>query len=224
MNRLLFSIITVITCMTCPQLAMAGKVTVTTSPQNARIYVNGILKGTGKIQVIIPRNECITVEVRLEGFVQEIKTYCNKRHEPITKNEYIQLQVDESIASSTPSDFLNNEILINVKGTKTREDAWQQIVSTVVSRFEELELNDARAGYLRTSWMGSSFKNNTVRIRIIIRQTSEDPLAYKIKFASEDSGKQGTQVNNVDGLYKPFNRMLKKYDGFIEELMTRLKN
>lgn len=223
MNRL-FSIITIITCMAWSQMVMAKKVIVTTSPQNARIYVNGIMRGTGKVQVIIPRKECVTVEVRLEGFVQEIRTYCNKKHESNPQHDYIQLQTDESIASSTPSDFVNNEILIHVKETRTREEAWKQIVSTVLSRFEELDLNDERAGYLRTSWIGNSFKNNSVRIRLIIRQTSEDPLAYKIKFAAEESGKPGTHVNNADALYKPFNRMLKKYDGFIEELMTRLKN
>ena len=224
MNRLLFTIITIITCMTWSQVVMAEKVTVTTSPQNARIYVNGVLKGTGKIQVVIPKKECITVEVRLEGFVQEIRTYCNKKHESNPQNDYIQLQADESIVSSIPSDFVNNEILLSVKGTRTREDAWSYIYSTVLNRFEDIDMNDARAGYMRTSWIGSSFKNNTVRIKITIRQTSDDPLAYKIKFTSEESGKQGTQVNNADGLFKPFNRMLKKYDGFIEELMTRLKN
>jgi hypothetical protein len=119
---------------------------------------------------------------------------------------------------------VNNDIQLTVKATKTREEAWRMIVSTVLNRFEELDLNDERAGYLRTSWISNPFDNNTVRIKIIIRQTSDDPLAYKIKFFSEESGKAGTPVNNADGLYKPFNRMLKKYDGFIEELMTKLKN
>jgi hypothetical protein len=210
--------------MITPQLVKAEKVIVTTSPENARIYVDGVLKGTGKIQVTIPRKECITVEVRLEGFVQEIRTYCNKKHESTSQKDYIRLQEDLSLKSSTPSDFVNNEIQLTVKATKTREEAWRMIVSTVLNRFEELDLNDERAGYLRTSWISNPFDNNTVRIKIIIRQTSDDPLTYKIKFLSEESGKAGTPVNNADGLYKPFNRMLKKNDGFIEELMTRLKN
>jgi hypothetical protein len=223
-HRALSIIITIIVGMAWSPTVMANRVTITTSPQEARIYVNGVLKGKGKIQLNIPRKECVTVEVRLEGFVQEIRTYCNKRNEANPHKDYIQLQADEALTSSTPSNYVNNETLLSVKSTKTREDAWSYIYSSVLNTFEDIDLNDARAGYLRTAWIGNSFKNNTVRIRIIIRQTSDDPLAYKIKFTSEESGKPGTPVNNADGLYKPFNRMLKKYDQFIEELMAKLKN
>lgn len=222
--KALFTIIIIIICLTGSYRAMADKVTITTSPQEARIYVNGILKGKGKINLIVHRNECLTVEVRLEGFVQEIRTYCNKRNESNPHKDYIQLQADEAITSSNPSNYVNNETLLGVKSTKSREDAWSYIYSSVLNTFEDIDLNDSRAGYLRTSWIGSSFKNNTVRIRVTIRQTSDDPLTYKIKFISEESGKPGTPVNNADGLYKPFNRMLKKYDQFIEELMAKLKN
>jgi hypothetical protein len=221
MNRLLFFFTL---CLTFSHSVMAGKVTITTSPQNARIYVNGILKGTGKLQLVIPRKDCITVEVRLEGFVQEIRTYCNKKHESNPQNEYIQLQADEAIISSLPSDYVNNETLLTVKSTKTREDAWSYIYSSVLKTFEDIDMNDARAGYLRTAWIGCPFRNNTIRIKVSIRQTSDDPLAYKIKFLAEESGKAGTPVNNADAQYKPFNRMLKKYAEFIDELMARLKN
>jgi hypothetical protein len=213
-----------ITCMACSLMAMAEKVTVTTSPQNARIFVNGVLMGAGKIQVTVPKKECVTVEIKLEGYIQETRTYCNKKGiTPPPHNDYIQLQVDESISSSLQSDIANNEIVINVKTTKTREEAWKQIVSTVLSKFDALENNDERAGYIRTSWNGTSFKSNTIRIRLIIKQASEDPLAYKVKFVSEESGKPGTPFS-ADEQYHSFNRILKKYDGFIEELMTRLKN
>jgi len=223
MNRLLISILTILS-MAISQLVMAEKFIVTTSPENARIYVNGVLKGTGQIKIDIPRRECITVEVKLEGFMRETRTYCNEKRELKSHKDYIILKEDAAIISSTPSDFVNNEIQLAVKGTKTREEAWRLVVSTVLNRFEELDLNDEKAGYLRTTWISNPFDNNTVRIKLIIRQTSDDPLAYKIKINSEESGRQGTPVNNADGLYKPFNRMLKKYDGFIEELMTRLKN
>jgi hypothetical protein len=223
-NSIRYTVIIVIIFLAWSPMVMAEKVIITTSPQEARIYVNGILKGKGKTQLIIHKNECLTVEVRLEGFVQEIRTYCNKRNESSPHKDYIQLQADEAITSSTPSNYVNNETLLSVKSTKTREDAWGHIYSSILHTFEDIDLNDARAGYLRTAWIGSSFKNNTVRIRVIIRQTSDDPLAYKVKFTSEESGKSGTPVINADGLYKPFNRMLKKYDQFIEELMAKLKN
>jgi hypothetical protein len=200
------------------------KVTVTTSPQTARIYVNGVLMGAGKIVVTIPKRECVTVEIKSEGFIQETRTYCDKKgiSDP-PKSEYIQMQQDESYTSSQVSDVANNEIQINVRPGRSKEEAWKFIVNTVLGKFDVLENNDERAGYLRTSWIGNVYKSNTIRTRLIIKQASDDPLAYKVKFISEESGRSGSAFN-ADEQYHPINRILKKYDGFIEELSTRLKN
>lgn len=154
----------------------AQKVKITTTPQSAKIFVNGVSMGAGQLVVTVPSNECITVEIREEGFVPEVRTYCKKRG-----------------------------------------------VTTILSKFDVLENNDEKLGYLRTSWVGVTFKTNTVRMRVIIKQSSEDPLSYKIKFVSEYSGRAGTAFN-ADEQYRSFDRILKKYDGFLEEMSTKLKN
>lgn len=200
------------------------KITITTSPQTARIYVDGIQMGTGKTVIKVEKNSCVTVEVKMEGYVQETRNYCNKKGmaDP-PKSDYIQLQEDESFTSSIESNIANTEIQVNVKNGKTKEDAWKQIMSTVLDKFDVLENSDEKVGYLRTSWVGMSFKSNTIRIRLIIKQSSEAPLIYRVKFVSESSGRNGTPYN-ADEQYRPFNRILKKYDGFLDELTTRLKN
>lgn len=220
MNKVLFLLV----CMVCSLFAVAERVTVTTSPQNARIFVNGVLMGSGKIQVTVPSKECVTVEIKLDGYIMETRTYCNKKGmSSPPHNDYIKLQEDESISSSMQTDFANNEILVNVRTTKTREEAWKQIVSTVLSKFDALENNDEKAGYIRTSWSGTNFKSNTIRIRLIVKLASEEPLAYKVKFVSEESGRPGTPYS-ADEQFHAFNRILKKYDGFFDELTTKLKN
>jgi hypothetical protein len=202
----------------------AEKITITTSPQTARIYVDGIQMGTGKTVIKVEKNSCVTVEVKMEGYVQETRNYCNKKGmaDP-PKSDYIQLQEDESFTSSIESNIANTEIQVNVKNGKTKEDAWKQIMSTVLDKFDVLENSDEKVGYLRTSWVGMSFKSNTIRIRLIIKQSSEAPLIYRVKFVSESSGRNSTPYN-ADEQYRPFNRILKKYDGFLDELTTRLKN
>ncbi len=203
---------------------LSAKTTITTSPQNARIFVNGVLMGTGKVQVSVPKNECLTIEIKLEGYISETRTFCNKKgsKEP-PKNEYIQMQTDEVITSSMPVDDANNETRIWVKTTKTREEAWKQVLSIVLSKFDVVESNDEKAGYLRTAWAGTPFKNNTLRVRLIIKQVTDDPLVYIIKLTTEESGKPGTPYN-ADEQYRPFKRLLKRYDGFIEEMTARLQN
>jgi hypothetical protein len=200
------------------------KVTVTSSPQTARIYVDGIQMGTGKVVVKVSKNACVTVEVKLEGYVQETRTYCDKKG--ITdppSSDYIQLQEDESYTSSLESNIANTDVQLNVNPSKTKEEAWKEIVSVVLEKFDDLENSDEKTGYLRTSWVGMSFKTNTIRIRFIVKQSSESPLVYRAKFVSESSGKSGTPYN-ADEQYRSFNRILKKYDGFLDELTTKLKN
>jgi hypothetical protein len=200
------------------------KVIITTSPQTARIYVNGVQMGTGKVEIKIAKNNCVTVEVKQEGYIGESRTYCDKKgvaDPPST--DYIQLPEDESYTSSIESNIANTEIQINVNANKSREEAWKQVVSTVLDKFDVLENSDEKAGYLRTSWVGMPFKTNTIRIRFIVKQSSEKPLIYKVKFVSEASGRSSTPYN-ADEQYKPYNRILKKYDGFLDELITRLKN
>ena len=205
--------------------AMASvKVTVTTSPQTARIYVDGVQMGTGKVIVKVSKGACVTVEVKLEGYIQEMRTYCVRKG--ITdppSSDYIQLQEDESYTSSIESNIANTEVQINVNASKNKEEAWKEIVSIVLEKFDVLENSDEKSGYLRTSWVGMSFKSNTIRIRFIVKQSSESPLVYRVKFVSEASGKSSTPYN-ADEQYRPFNRILKKYDGFLDELTTKLKN
>jgi hypothetical protein len=202
----------------------AQKVKITTNPQSARIYVNGVSMGAGQLVVTVPSNECVTVQIVEEGYIQETRTYCKKRGvSPPPKTDYFQLQPDESYTSSLQSNIANNEIVLIVKSDRTKSEAWKIIVSTILSKFDVLENNDEKLGYLRTSWVGVTFKANTVRMRVIVKQSSDDPLSYKIKFVSENSGRSGTAFS-ADEQYRAFDRILKKYDGFLEEISTKLKN
>jgi hypothetical protein len=204
--------------------SFSQKVKITTSPQTAKILVNGVATGAGQLVVTVPGNECVTVEVFEEGFIPEVRTYCKKRGvSPPPKNDYIAMQPDESFTSSIQSEMTNIEIPMTVKKDRNKEDAWKIIVNTILSKFDVLENNDEKLGYLRTSWVGATFKANTIRMRIIVKQASEDPLIYKIKFVSESSGRSGTAFSS-DEQYKAFNRILKKYDGFLDEITTKLKN
>jgi hypothetical protein len=91
------------------------KVVITTSPQTARIYLNGVQMGTRKVEIKISKGDCITIEVKQEGYISESTTYCNKKgvvDPPST--DYLQLQEDESYTSSIESNIANTEVQINV--------------------------------------------------------------------------------------------------------------
>jgi hypothetical protein len=199
-------------------------VAIISTPQTAGFFVNGVAMGSGSMQFSVPYGECVTVEVKEEGFITEIRNYCKKKGQSQPpKSDYFKLQPDDSYASSIQSDFANNEIVLNIKQGLTKEEAWKMIVAAVSEKFVVLERNDERSGYLRTSWIGVNFKANTVRTRVIIQQSNDAQLSYKIKFVSEYSGRAGTPFS-ADEEFTACSRILKKYEGFLEEMTTKLKN
>lgn len=201
-----------------------ASVSITSTPQTAKISVNGVQMGAGSLQLSVPYDECLTVEVREEGYIPESRTYCKKKGQGAPpKSDYFKMQPDESYTSSIQSDIANKELVLNVKPERTKEEAWKIVVQTILGKFDVLEMNDEKSGYLRTSWIGVTFKANTVRMRVIVKQSTEDPLSYKIKFVSENSGRSGTAFS-ADEQFSAFGRILKTYDGFLDELTTKLKN
>lgn len=203
---------------------LPSSVTITSTPQTAKIYVNGIEMGSGSHQLSVPLNECLTVEVKAEGYVQQSKTYCKKNGQGLPpKSDYFKLRPDESYTSSIESDLANKELVLNVKPDRTREEAWRIIVETILGKFDVLEMNDEKSGYLRTAWVGKPFETNTFRMRVIIKQATQEPLTYKIKFISEASGGVRTPYSD-DEKFDPIGRILKTYDNFLDEITTKLKN
>lgn len=203
---------------------LPASIAITTSPQTAKIYVNGVEMGSGSHQLSVPLNECLTVEVKSEGYIQESRTYCKKKGQGAPpKSDYFKLQADESYTSSIESDIANKELVLNVKPDRSKDEAWKIIVATILGKFDVLEMNDEKSGYLRTAWVGKPFAANTVRMRVIVKQATDEPLTYKIKFISEASGAPRTPYS-ADEQFDPIGRILKTYDGFLDELITKLKN
>ncbi len=202
----------------------AQKVKITTNPQSAKIWVNGVKMGAGSLVVTVPGNECVTVQVTEDGYLYEERTYCKKRGiTPPPKTDYIQLDIDDSYTSSVQSEYANIDINLDVRKDRTREEAWKIIVATILGKFDVLEMNDEKSGYLRTNWIGVTYKRNTVRMRLIVKQSSEVPLQYKMKFITEIAPRSGVSFT-ADEQFAPFGRILKRFDGFHDEMTTKLKN
>jgi len=199
-------------------------VAVTTSPQSAKILVNGVLMGTGSLTVTVPAGDCVSVEVMEMGFITQTTNYCKRSGVTAPpKSDYFKLDADESYSSSVEVDNANIDIPLEVKSERTKEEAWKIIINTILGKFDVLEMNDVNSGYLRTAWVGKSSGGSTIRMRVIVKMSSETPLSYKIKFISEIAPKPQTPYG-ADEKFFPFSRIWKKYDGFLDELITKLKN
>ena len=135
------------------------------------------------------------------------------------KNEYFELEVDSSFEASFETDFANNDIIINPRGSDLN-DIWTSAVRLVVENFDALEVNDNEVRYLRTSWVVNTYEAYTIRTRLIGRVTNENPLELRFKIVSERAS--GRSSARDDEKFREWDRVLRRYQGLIEEIQSRL--
>lgn len=202
--------------------AFAGKkkVQLSISETDAKIYIDGKLMGKGNTEVLILSNSCVTVRVEKIGYLIETITFCNKKNSAVPpKTYYLEMLRDDAYDASIQTDIAN--IDIELRTTRNEIDAWKLISMIVMSYFDVIEITDRETGYLRTSWVVQTFKQNTIRTRLIVKLGDTDPLTYKIKLVSEESRRPGTSVKS-DELYREWDRVLRKYGTIFDELQSRL--
>ena len=166
------------------------------------------------------------ISITENGYTTKTKTFVfrNKaEYKAIPPAINFDLKADPTFTSTSISADVNRNVVLRVKKDRTMEQAWEILQSTILAYFDVLEANDGNSGYLRTSWVGTSFRNNTIRERLIIKKGGKNPIKFNLKFISEQSGVNGTSYTD-DSKYKPFDRIPKKYDALVGELMTKLAN
>lgn len=198
------------------------KVQIGVSETDAEIYLNGRLVGKGSAEIVVPNDGCVTVITRKVGFLEDKIEFCNRKgHSKPPKNHYIEMARDDSYDASVQTDIANVDIELNVSDMD-KDTAWKLINQIVLSYIDVIEMTDKETGYLRTAWSLKTFKQNTVRTRIIIKEASTEPLVFKAKLISESSGGALTSVKS-DELYKEWDRVLRSYSDVISEFQARVK-
>ncbi|AGA76323.1 hypothetical protein [Echinicola vietnamensis] len=201
-------------------LAFDKKVKISASEPDANIYVDGQLAGTGSVELKIEKRTCINVRVEKVGFVVEERTLCDQKNQPKpNKREYIKLAVDEAYTASSSSDIANVDI--SLKPSKDELEAWQLVSRIVTSYFDVIETTDRETGYLRTAWVAQNFNGSVVRSRCIVKLGNTSPLEYKVKLVSEYVNAPGVSVK-TDEAFREWDRILRKYEGLIPEMQSRV--
>jgi len=198
------------------------KVEVGTSEPDAEIYINGKMVGKGSALITVPNNDCVTIIAKKVGFLTERIEFCNKKKMTRPpKTHYIEMKHDDAYDASIQTDIANVDIELKVNNM-TKDRAWKLINQIVLSYIDVIEMTDKETGYLRTAWSLKSFKQNTIRTRIIVKEASSDPLTFKVKLVSESSGIPMVSVKS-DELYKEWDRVLRSYSDVIGEFQARIK-
>lgn len=196
------------------------KIAVSVSEQDANIFVDGKLMAKGNHTVAVPNNSCVNVRVELTGYLSYEIDFCNKkRMSKPPKSYYVRLERDDAYDASVQTDISNVDI--EIKTQLDKDQAWKLLNQIVLNYLDVIEITDKETGYVRTAWQLKTFRQNTIRTRIIVKQSSDAPLAFKIKLISEQSRRPMTSVKS-DELFREWDRVLRKYKDIIAEAQSRL--
>ena len=213
--------LTLTTIEAAAEVVGGKKVTIGVSQSDAEIWVNGKMVAKGSTEIKVEKNSCANISIRKVGYLEEQLEICNNKTSIWEKSKYFELKRDDSYDASIQTDIANVDIELIVN-TMDKDTAWKLINQIVLNYIDVIEMTDKETGYLRTAWSLKAFKQNTVRTRIIVKESSTDPLVFKAKLISEFSGSALTSVK-ADELYKEWDRVLRSYSDVISEFQARVK-
>ena len=200
----------------------AQKVKISASETDASIIINGQTVGAGNYILRMESKECYKVKVSKPGFLKYEATVCGKKAGPeAPESLYFEMKKDDAEEASIKTDQANVDFEIEINNDLSPLDAWKLTTQIVTDYFDAIEVSDKETSYLRTAWSIQSFQQNTIRTRLIIKLSKSNPLTFKVKLNSENSGATGTSVK-ADEQFRDWDRILRKYKNVISDFSTRL--
>lgn len=217
-KKLTLSIVFLLLLSLCAQ---AKKITINVIPETAKIYVDGSLVGTGSYQVNFNRNtDFYVIKVEDDGYIS--RTYRLLKSNP--KNTVLYtLPEDEAFASTAGMedgmDVANRWFDVTCRRGLTEDQVWKRLMSVCTSYYDNIEVRDKSAGWIKTSWRITRFKYQTVRTRLEVRMSfvDDDVLSYRVRLVSQINNDNDCRGENC---FKPYNRVLRNLEPLIQELQT----
>lgn len=219
---LILSFIALFGAVIAPQISLAKeKKTVHVTPETAKIYYNGQEVGNGTYTVVFGRNEdFVVLKFEAPGYItRTVKLFKNNPKKTVAYDLYVDEAFNGSMGSEEGVDLANKFFSITCKKGMTEDIAWKRLMNIAVTNFENVEVRDKSAGWIKTGWVNTTFAYQIVRTRLEIQVqfTEENELSYRVKISSEIADKDCGTSNQC---FSKYNRILRKYEQVISELQT----
>lgn len=198
----------------------AKKITIKTIPEFATIYIDGQEVGTGTYQVKFDKhNEFYVVSVEAPGYIT--RKYRLLKSNPKNTVVYEIPESEAYKASSSGEDAgvqPNAWFDITCRKGLTEDMIWKRLMSVATSYFDNIEVRDKSAGWIKTGWAVNRFKNETVRTRLEVRIyfTDEEVVSYRARLITEIK-ENDCRGNNC---YERYDRTMRLFDPLLQELQT----
>ena len=205
------------------QGAFAQKKTVYVIPETAKIFYNGHEVGNGSYQVKFSRDDdFVILKFEAPGYIaRTVKLFKNNPKKTISYELFVDEAEQNSMGAGDGIDLANKFFSVTCKKGMSEDEVWKRLMNVAVTNFENVEVRDKSAGWIRTAWANNFFLYQTVRTRLEIQLqfTGENELAYRVKISSEIAEKE---CGNNNQCFSKYDRILKKYEQVISELQTSL--
>lgn len=234
MRKSLFAGLTIMLCLllSAPAYAWgATKKTIHVTPDNATIYIDGSAVGEGTYTVKFD-GDFVMVKLKAPSYIE--RTYKLRKDDP-KKTILYQMHKDEALAASTGAIGMNGESESENDGLNmanrwfdvtcrkglTGDQIWRRLMNIVVNNFEEVEVRDKGAGWIKTRWKNTVFRDSeqVVRTRMEVRMTfvDEDQVTYRVRLESQIKDDMECRGSSC---FRKFDYLLNKYTPLISELQT----
>lgn len=199
----------------------AKKITIHTMPENATIMIDGAEVGNGTYTVKFEKKvDFYMVKVSAPGYLT--KSFKLLKSNPNNSVLY-KLSPDEAMQSSRGGsdagmDMANRWFDIICGKGVSEDEIWKRLIAVSLNYFDNIEIRDKDAGWIRTGWKTTTFSEQVVRTQMEVRVAfnSGEATSYRVKISSEirDKNCPGTQC------YTKYDRVLNSFTPLIDELQT----
>lgn len=198
--------------------------TIHVTPDNATIFVNGNEVGNGSYVIKFDRHtDFVILKFTAPGYIERtVKLLKDNPKETIAYKLYEDEALKQSLGSNDGVDMANKWMSITCKKGMTEDKVWTRLMAVAVDNFENIEVRDKSAGWIKTAWKDTSFDSGqAVRTRLEIRIAfgDDDELIYKVRVSSEikwDADCYGDQC------WEKYPRVLRKYYDVLSDLQNSL--
>lgn len=203
--------------------ATAQTKTVYVIPETAKIFYNGHEVGAGSYTIKFSKKDDFAIlKFEAPGYItKQVKLFRENPKKTISYELFVDEAEQNSIGTSEGIDLANKFFTITCKKGMTEDVVWKRLMNIAVANFENVEVRDKAAGWIRTAWINTTFLYQIVRTRLEIQLqfTGNDELSYRVRISSEIANRDcGTH----DQCFSKYDRILKKYEQVISELQTSL--
>jgi hypothetical protein len=202
--------------MNCQIFAQTKTIHVT--PSSAKIYVDGSEVGNGTYSIKFKRSEdFVMLKFEAPGYITKELKLMRQNPNKTVSYTLADNDAEKNSIGGDGIDIANKWFDITVKPGMTEDDAWKRLMSITTKYFDEVEIRDKSAGWIKTTWATTGFTQQYVRtnLEIKVQFGDEGELRYRVRMSSELAD---ADCGRSSQCFVKYDRLLRKYETVVQEL------